>query len=339
MKFIKLIAFAFVQAARASNNFDDIAAAGGNAEVDRQLANETETTTASTVVAESSEAEVAVNTTAAPEVDPDGFASVDGDFSMVSSLTINGGVEGMQVTIQPSAVPFVSTYPPDVEYISLTVDGESLTIEIDGEAADGISPKLRIGLPPDQVKSISPGGGGTEILNGFTSVEKLQVAWSKIQADLTSNLNPDLQVIIPVSQDVNVIADVVGYVELGAISKANIQAETVSKVMVSSSSQLTVDGNVGSGIVTSSSSLTVTGDIEGHIDASSSSTVSANTISGSVKASWSSTVYASSCKNVQVVKFSASQCHRGSVKNGGPLGSSTTIATSAVMMFATLLVL
>ena len=342
MKFINIIAIAFLQAARASNNVVDgaTATAGGNAQVVRQLANETETSTASTVVTESSESEVAVTTTAAApaEVDPaataDGFTALDGDFSMISSLEFGGG--GPKATIQPSTVSFVSIYP-DVDFVTLDVFEETLTISFDGEAVEGKSPRIRIGLPPDQVKSFKI-GSSAEILNGFTSVEKLEVdPITEVQADLSSTTNPDLQVLVPVLAQATVIADVVGYAKVGLSGDVTIQAETVSEVMVDGSAKLTVDGNVGSGSVTTAASLSVTGDIEGHIDASQSARINANTISGSVTLSWSASASASSCQNVKTDV--SSPCKRGRFTSGGPLGSSTTIASSVAMMFATLLVL
>ena len=274
MKFINinLVAIAYLQAARAKNVIDG-AAAGGTAEVVRQLVNETETTAATT-----------------PEVDPvtaDGFTAVDGDFSMVSSLTIDPPCPKDETvtypvatyTIQPSTVPFVSAYPADL--VNAVVRGNGLQFEYNDAVANTTDiGGIRIGLPPDQFKSLSVGGGiSTQVLNGFTSVEELDVSGAaKLNAELSSS---------------SIIASATSR---GA-STVTIQADTVTTFLAEGASKLFVDGSVGGGSVSGVSMLVVTGDIQGSVSNSGVSTIKANTISGSVASSGVSKVNAVSCDN------------------------------------------
>mmetsp|Transcript_11636 Transcript_11636/g.17803 ORF Transcript_11636/g.17803 Transcript_11636/m.17803 type:complete len:438 (+) Transcript_11636:78-1391(+) len=284
---------------------------GCNFEIESPLRNLDETSTNSTA-----DTETLATTAGVPsDATADGFSLIDGEFSMVESVNISPPCPRNMVypnpafTIQPSTGAYVSSFPANL--FTLTVSGGELQFEWNAPVANGAkSGGVRIGLSPDQFKKLSLGySSQAQILNGFTSVQRLEVGGaSTLKATLTSNTSSDLAVQAGGASTVHVISNVIGSVESQGASTVKVQADSVKdSLQAQGASTLNIDGSFGgSGNVGGASTLRITGEMSGVLRNEGASTVEANTITGVIDNSAASTINAASCANVNNADITSS---------------------------------
>ena len=273
-----------------------------------------ETTTTSTAAAMEATTTAATATAGAPappasasDATADGFTTIGGDFSTVSSVMISPpcpfetltSYANSVYTIQPSTEAFVSSYPANL--VTTTVSGGELSFELNPNVAEGAtSGGIRIGLPADQFQKLSVGAAQTvQIVDGFSSLQSIEASGaSTLSATLTSS--SDLVLKVQGASTVDIVSNMIKSVTAEGSSTVNVQASVTDSITVQGASTVGIDGSVsGSGSISGASTVDITGDISGALGNSGASTLSAGTISGSVSNTGVGTVNTASCNNVQ----------------------------------------
>ena len=214
----------------------------------------------------------------------------------------------------------VSSFPADLVVVG--EDGDRLTLDWnEGVAYSADEGGVKISLPADQLTKVSVAASSrAQILDGFTSVTELEVSSSaKLWATFTTLDSTSFKLRVTSSADAQVISNQL-VTSLTVTSSANclLEAPEVETLDVSSSADLTMKGDVQSGVITSSADVNIDGMVTGDLEVTSSADLKCGEITGSVDVNSSGDVTAPSC---DAVTTSSS----GSCSTGNPNSVTVTI--------------
>jgi len=206
------------------------------------------------------------------------FVPLTGDYSDVTTVVISptcptGGatLPATIFTILPTSdgTSYVSSDPANL--ISVTNDNGVMTFDWTGEGQGVKSGGVQIGLPADQLKSVSVGGDTDgQILDGFTQLNGLDVLGdAKLTASISSSETESIKInvsgdsTLTLSTNVKVVDRNTNVGGITGDSTVYLETPSYEDFYVGGDSTLSVKGNLVNGDVSGDSEVTVTGTVTG----------------------------------------------------------------------------
>lgn len=245
-------------------------------------------------------------------------------------------------TIEPSTSDSVSvsTYPSDLVVAKGQGKDQQLRLVWNANVAnDAKEGGVKISLPANQLVAVSAEKGAfVQILNGFTSIERITVATdAKLFATLTTSLTTttsNLTLSVTAGGQANVISNAsVSRLDLSNYSRLSLQAPSVGDLsatsegifdlkgnvghaQVSTSARVTIDGDLSEGgTISSGGKMTVYGKASGHFEVSTDANfLVGEELLGTVDATSGAKVYAPMCDNVAT--STGASCSTSTTKGG-----------------------
>ena len=206
------------------------------------------------------------------------FTSLDGDYSDVTTVVISptcpsGGatLPATIFTILPTSdgTAYVSSDPANL--ITVTNNNGVMTFDWTGFGGGVKSGGVQIGLPADQLKSVSVGGDtDSQILDGFTQLNGLDVLDdSELTATISSSETDSIKInvsgdsTLTLSTNVKVVDRNANVGGISGDSTVYLETPSYEDFYVGGDSTLSVKGNLVNGDVSGDSEVTVTGTVTG----------------------------------------------------------------------------